>query len=170
MPSTAQASGGRRPGLPAAERMQHAVDVVFPAQALEERDEVQELRVCHIIKPGLHGDCILGVEDVRGRRIVHDDDFAQLPTKATQVFHVVPAMENTGFSEESGPEHTPAIKQVSHRICVLGQAGCKEHAFEELPHPLEELIHVWPLQHIDLMYSSIDFNGNNKISITNRLK
>lgn len=39
--------------------------------------------------------CILRMEDVGGRRIVHDDHFAQLPPKATQVFHIVPTMENT---------------------------------------------------------------------------
>lgn len=46
--------GGRRPGLPIAEPVQHAVHVVLPAQALEERDEVQQLRVRHVIEPGLH--------------------------------------------------------------------------------------------------------------------
>lgn len=39
--------------------------------------------------------CILRMEDVRGRRIVHNDHFAQLPAQATQVFHVVPTMEDT---------------------------------------------------------------------------
>lgn len=46
---------GPRPGLPATESVQHAVDVVLPAQALEERDEVQQLCVRHVIEPGLHG-------------------------------------------------------------------------------------------------------------------
>ena len=32
----------------------------------------------------------------------------------------------------------------------LGQAGGEQHAFEELPHPLQELIDVGPLQHVDL--------------------
>ena len=32
----------------------------------------------------------------------------------------------------------------------LGQAGSKEHTLEELPHPLEELVHVGPLQHVHL--------------------
>lgn len=63
--------------------------------------------------------CILGMEDVRGRRIVHNDHFAQLPAQATQVFHIVPTMEDTGFSEEPGPEHAPAVQQVSHGVCVL---------------------------------------------------
>ena len=63
--------------------------------------------------------CILRVEDVRGRRIVHDDHFAQLPSKATQVFHIVPTMENTRFSEQPGPEHSPAVQQVGDRVCIL---------------------------------------------------
>lgn len=32
----------------------------------------------------------------------------------------------------------------------LGQAGSKEHTFEQLSHSLEELVHMWPLQHIHL--------------------
>lgn len=64
--------------------------------------------------------CILRMEDVGGRRIVHNDHFAQLPPKATQVFHIVPTMENTRFPEEPGPEHTPAVQQIGHRVCVLG--------------------------------------------------
>lgn len=63
--------------------------------------------------------CILRVEDVRGRRVVHDDHFAQLPPEAAQVLHVVPPMENTGLSEEPGPEHSPAVQQVGDRVCIL---------------------------------------------------
>lgn len=62
---------------------------------------------------------VLRVEDVGGRRIVHDDHFTQLPSQATEVLHIVPTMENTGFSEESGPEHTPSIQKVSYRVCIL---------------------------------------------------
>lgn len=32
----------------------------------------------------------------------------------------------------------------------LGQAGGEEHALEELPHALQELVHVRPLEHVDL--------------------
>lgn len=34
----------------------------------------------------------------------------------------------------------------------LGQAGSKEHTLKELPHPLEELVHVRPLQYIHLQW------------------
>lgn len=36
--------------------LEHVVDVVHLAQALEERDEVQEFSVGLVIEPGLHGD------------------------------------------------------------------------------------------------------------------
>lgn len=32
----------------------------------------------------------------------------------------------------------------------LGKAGGEQHTFEELTHPLQELVDVGPLQHIDL--------------------
>lgn len=70
--------------------------------------------------------CVLRVEDIGGRRIVHDDHFAQLPSQATQVLHIVPTMENTGFSEESGPEHTPSIQEVGHRVCILERQNLGE--------------------------------------------
>lgn len=56
-PVAAGRTGGRhrRPALPAAESVQHVVHVVFPAQALKEGDEVQQLCVRHVIEPGLHG-------------------------------------------------------------------------------------------------------------------
>lgn len=63
------------------------------------------------------------MEDVGGRRIVNDDDFAQLPSQATQVLYVVPTMENTGFSEESGPEHAPSVQEVGHGVCILESEG-----------------------------------------------
>jgi hypothetical protein len=37
----------------------------------------------------------------------------------------------------------------------LSQAGSKEHTLEELPHPLKELIHMRPLQHVHLQRQEI---------------
>jgi hypothetical protein len=66
------------------------------------------------------------MEDVGGRRIVHDDHFAQLPSQATQVLHIVPTVEHAGFSEESGPEHTPAVQEVGNRVCILERQSLGE--------------------------------------------
>lgn len=42
--------------------------------------------------------------------------------------------------------------QDAERRTHLGQAGSKEHTLKELPHPLEELIHVRSLQHVHLRW------------------
>lgn len=63
--------------------------------------------------------CILRVEDVRGRRVVYNDDFPELPAQSTEVFHVVSSVENAGFPEEPGAEHPPLVQQVCHRIGIL---------------------------------------------------
>lgn len=41
--------------LPAPQVLQHPVHVLLFAQSLKERQQVQELRVSHVIKPRLHG-------------------------------------------------------------------------------------------------------------------
>lgn len=118
---------------------------------------------------------VLGVEDVGGRRVVDDDDFAELPAQSAEVFDVVSPVENAGFPEEPGAEHPPLVQQVGHRVGILRgenknirtgvrhlscggraevtnlcQAGREEDTLEELPHLLEELVHVRPLQHVHL--------------------
>lgn len=80
--------------------LEHRVDVIHFAQPLEERQEVQELRVGHVVEPRGHRHldenashqhqryfldhdsgavcfthCVIGVEDVGGGGVVHDDDF-----------------------------------------------------------------------------------------------
>lgn len=38
----------------------------------------------------------------------------------------------------------------------LGQASSEENTFKELPHPSQELVHIWPLEHIHLRGSRAD--------------
>lgn len=63
--------------------------------------------------------CVLRVEDVRGRRVVDDDDSAELPAQSAEVFDVVSSVENAGFPEEPGAEHPPLVQQVCHGIGIL---------------------------------------------------
>lgn len=66
------------------------------------------------------------MEDVRGRRVVDDDDSTELPAQAAEVFDVVSSVENAGFPEEPGAEHPPLVQQVCHGIGILvgdGTAG-----------------------------------------------
>jgi len=64
-----------------------------------------------------HG--IFWVENVRGGRIVDDDDVAELSSQPTEVFDVVPSVEDAGFSKESLSEDAPLVQQVGHGVRVL---------------------------------------------------
>lgn len=63
--------------------------------------------------------CIFRMEDVRCRRIIYYNNFTQLTSQSTQILHVISSVENTRFSKEPCPEHTPAIQQVSYWVCIL---------------------------------------------------
>lgn len=64
---------------------------------------------------------VLGVKDVRCRRVVHYDDVAQLSAESTQVFDVVSSVEHAGFPKESRPKYSPLVQEVGHRVSVLKQ-------------------------------------------------
>lgn len=52
--------------LPASQILQDSINLFFFAESLKERQQVQELCVIHIVKPGLDRDSIFWVENVRG--------------------------------------------------------------------------------------------------------
>lgn len=100
--------------------LQDRVDVVHFAQPLEERDQVQQLGVGHVVEPRGHRHRVVGVEDVGGGRVVHDDHLAQVPTQAAQVLDVVPSVEDAGLSEKAAAKSSPLIQQIRDRVCILG--------------------------------------------------
>lgn len=62
---------------------------------------------------------VLRVEDVGGRRVVQDEGFSQVPPKAAEVLDVAALVEDTGLTEEAGPEDAAAVQQVRDRVGVL---------------------------------------------------
>lgn len=100
--------------------LQDRVDVVHFAQPLEERDEIQQLGVGHVVEPRGHRNCVVGVEDVGGRRVVHDDHLVQVPTQTAQVLDVVPSVEDARLPEKTAAKSSPLIQQVRDRVCILG--------------------------------------------------
>lgn len=155
----------RGPQLPKA-----GVDILCSAQLLEDRDEVQQLSVCHVVKPGLHRYCIFGVEDVRSRRVVQDEGFPQVPPQAAEVLDVAALVEHAGLPEQAGAEHPTPVQQICYRVCILGQAGSEENTFKELPHSSQELIHVRPLEHIDLVSGPLNLYRHYEVSVVDWLK
>lgn len=89
----------------------------------------------YIVSSGIfkNGDTysVFRVENVRGRRIVDNDDVTELSSQPAEVFDIVPSVKNTGFSEESRSKHAPLVQQVCHRVCILSNTN--KHTNVTLP-------------------------------------
>ena len=83
------------------------------------------------VRGGAHS--VLRVEDVGGRRVVQDEGLPQVSAQPAQVLHVAALVEDAGLPEQTGPEHTALIQQVSHWVRILpkcpgwGGAGGGKH-------------------------------------------
>lgn len=51
----------------------------------------------------------------------------------------------------------------------FGKTGSEEYALVDLGHGLQEFVHVWPFEHIDLMHHVVDLHANLKVSRVNSL-
>lgn len=51
-----------------------------------------------------------------------------------------------------------SLQQGAGRRTHLGQAGSEEHTLKELPHPLEELVHMRSLQYIHLQWEETELS------------
>lgn len=63
--------------------------------------------------------CVVGVEDVGGRGVVHDDDLVQVATQATQVLDVITSVEDAGLPEQAAAESAPLVQEVGDGVCIL---------------------------------------------------
>jgi hypothetical protein len=149
---------------------QHCIHIVHFAQLLEERYQIQKLRVAHVVEPRRHRHSVVWMEYVGSGRIVHDHDLLQLPPQLVQVLHVVTPVEDAALPEEARPEDAPLVQQVGHGIGVLGQRRREQHALVQLAHPPQEVVHVRPLQHVHLVNRPVDLDGHHEVGVANRLK
>lgn len=65
--------------------VENAPDVLDVGQIGEEHDEVAQLRVVWVVEPRRDGHGIVGVEDVRRRRVVDDDRFVDRSAELREV-------------------------------------------------------------------------------------
>lgn len=130
------------------------------------------------------------MKNITRRRIVHNDDFLQVPSKLIQVFHVIAAVKYTRLPEKTRPEYVPSrreepiiynlllcinaihllVQQIRNGVRVLGQRCREQDTLVQFAHLLQELVHERPLQYVNLVNGSIDFHGNYKVRVRNRLQ
>lgn len=99
--------------------LEDCVDVIHFAQPLEERDEVEQLGVGHVVKPRGHRHCVIRMEDVGGGGVVHYNDFVKVTTQATQVLDVIPSVKDARLPEKAAAESTPLVQEIGDWVCIL---------------------------------------------------
>lgn len=136
--------------LPASKILQDPINLVFLADSLKERQQVQQFCVIHIVKPGLNWNLeiqtnsrlkkklqfflmrlmkaaltysIFWMENIRGWWIVNNNNVVELSPQSTEVFNIVPSVKYAGLSEESCSKHTPLVQQICHRVCILPESN-----------------------------------------------
>jgi hypothetical protein len=57
------------------------------------------------------------------------------------------------------------MQEEEKRGDYLAQAGSKNYDLVHLPHLLQEVVHSWPFNDIDIMPVVFDFHGNHIISL-----
>lgn len=62
---------------------------------------------------------VVGVEDIGGRGVVHDDDLVQVATQATQVLDVITSVEDAGLPEQAAAESAPLVQEIRDGVCIL---------------------------------------------------
>lgn len=129
-----------------------------------------ELCVTHVVKPRGHWYSIVRMEDIGGWRVIQNEHPPKVSAQTAQVLHVVPPVEDTRLPEQTCPEGPPLVQQVSHWVCILGEAGGEQHTLEKLAHSLQELIHMGPLQHVDLVDHPINLHRDDEVGVVHWLE
>ena len=116
------AAGELLPELPLRlEVGEHREDVLRVAEALEERQQVEQLRVAHVVEPRGDRHRVLRVERVRGGRVVHDDQAVERAAQAPEVLHAASRTWALALtSTRPTPLHsTSTVRAVAHARTVL---------------------------------------------------
>lgn len=64
---------------------------------------------------------VVGVKNVGGGGVVHDDDLGEVAAQAAQVLHVVAPVEDAGLAEQTAAERPPLVQEVGDGVGVLRQ-------------------------------------------------
>lgn len=65
--------------------------------------------------------CVVGMEDVGGGGVVHNNDFVEITTQTTQVLHIITSVENARLPKEAAAERAPLVQEVRDGVCVLSE-------------------------------------------------
>ena len=96
----------------------HITDILYSKQ---NRKNIQQLLVIHVIDKCSNGDRIVGLEDIGVWGVVHDDSGCQLAPQAGQILDVVPLVWVAGLPEQAPSNRRRLVQQIQQGVRVFGQ-------------------------------------------------
>ena len=157
-------------GVVAHEVLDGVAAVVDLAELDEERDQVEELLVLHVIVPGDDGNCLLGLQHVGRGRVVEDHCIFCTSADLAHVLGEDTLHVSAVLTEETSCAEAVGVHLVHEWVGVLGETRCEDDHLVVLGHGPEEIVDAWPLLHKDLAGVAIDVDRNNKIRILNLIE
>lgn len=139
--------------------------VVDLAELDEERDQVEELLVLHVIVPGDDWDRLLGLEHVGRWRVVEDDCILRISANLAHVFREHTLHVGAVLTEQASRAKAIGVHLVHEWVGVLRETRGEDDHLEVLCHYAEEIVDAGPLLHKDLARVAVDVHGNDKVRI-----
>lgn len=157
------------------------------SQVLENRDQIEQFVIVRIREPTADRHRVLGVENVRSRRVVDDYCVLEVAPNLGQVLYVVALMVIATLAEQPVVNNLVDVQLIeegvtillirlarhllsaSWRSAYLGHRRCEDNNLVELANPLHELVNAWPLDDIDIMVVALDFYRYREVGLVKDL-
>jgi hypothetical protein len=157
------------------------------SQVLENRDQIEQLVVVGVREPTADRHRVLGVENVRSRRIVDNYCVFEVAPNLGQVLYIVALVVVATLAEQPVVDNLVDVQLVEERVAILlsrlalhllaaswrsaylGHRRCEDHNLVELADSLHELVDAWPLDDIDIMVVALDFYRYREVGLVKDL-
>lgn len=128
----------------------YAADVVLVGELFEDGGDPVELGVAHVVVPTCARNGVLGLPQVRDRRVVDNDHVRHGAAQASEVLHKGIVELGAVFSEKFVCTETIWVELCNKRLCVFRQTRREDDKLVMLRHSVEKLADSRSHQNVDL--------------------
>mmetsp|Transcript_24842 Transcript_24842/g.80024 ORF Transcript_24842/g.80024 Transcript_24842/m.80024 type:complete len:252 (+) Transcript_24842:174-929(+) len=152
-----------RHGVRGIPQMRKLGDVFHIHQRFQKVCNVQQLAVMHVVDERRAADCMLRLEHVRCRRVVHNDCALQPAPQAREVLHKVALVLGAVLAEQARIDDAMDVQLVEQGVGVLGQRCRVHHDLKVTAHAAQELVHTWTLDHVHMVDGALNVDRNDVV-------
>lgn len=145
-------------------------DIVTLGEGVQDREHLKELSVGGVIEPADNWQSIFRLENVRVRGVVNDYTVGEFSPKLGKILDVIAIVLHACLTEEALVNPAMRVEDIQQGISILGQTCGEDNHFKLLSNGLQELIHAWSLENVHMVNFSLEFDGQYKVSVRNRLE